>query len=41
MFERHVRNQIAKEKLISKLSVRRFSGDKRRNEGKKNLIDFL
>ena len=32
---------IANKKLISKLFVRCLSEDKRRNEGKKNSIDFL
>ena len=33
--------KIANKKLISKLFVRHSSGDKRRNERKKNLIDFV
>ena len=32
---------IANKKIISKLFVRYLSEDKRRNEGKKNSIDFL
>ena len=33
--------KIANKKLISKLFVRHSSGDKRRNDGKKNSIDFV
>ena len=32
--------KIANKKLISKLLVRNSSGDERRNEEKKNLIEF-